>query len=166
MPSPRYEIRPVTAAEFGEVADVCEAAYAELVPPGSGYRAVLRDVARRAEEAELLVAADGRVLGTVTFVPAGGPMGEIAAPHETEFRMLAVDPAAQGRGVGAALLGRVIEESRALGRRGVVCSSLPEMRAAHRVYERAGFRRAPERDWSPNAEVALLAFTFALEGDR
>jgi GNAT superfamily N-acetyltransferase len=165
MPSPRYEIRSAAPHEFVEVADVCEAAYAELLPPGSGYGAVLRDVARRAVDAELLIAADERVLGTVTFVPEGGPMGEIAAPDETEFRMLAVDPAAQGRGVGAALLAGVIDRTRALGRSGIVCSSLPEMRAAHRVYARAGFRRAPERDWSPTPGVELLAFTLTLEGD-
>jgi ribosomal protein S18 acetylase RimI-like enzyme len=156
------EIRAARPDEFPVVADLCEAAYAELMPPGSGYRDVLRDVARRAADAELLVAADERVLGTVTFVPHGGPLGEIAASDETEFRMLAVDPAAQGRGIGAALLQRVIDASRALGRSGVVCSSLPEMRAAHRVYERAGFTRAPERDWSPAPGVDLIAFAIAL----
>jgi len=159
------EIRPATAAEFPAVADVCEAAYAPFLPP-DGYRAVLRDVARRAAHGELLVAADpaggGRVLGTVTFVPDGGPLGEIAEPDEAEFRMLAVDPAAQGRGVGGSLLGRVLDDSRERGKRAVVCSSLPEMRAAHRVYERAGFRRAPERDWSPSPGVRLLAFVTAL----
>jgi ribosomal protein S18 acetylase RimI-like enzyme len=168
MSSPRHpqlEIRPAAPAEFDAVADVCAAAYAELVPPGTGYEAVLRDVARRATDAVLLVAASERVLGTVTFVPEGGAMGEIAAPDETEFRMLAVDPAAQGRGVGTALLAGVIDRTRALGRARVVCSSLPEMRAAHRVYERAGFRRAPERDWSPRPGVDLLAFSFTLKGD-
>jgi ribosomal protein S18 acetylase RimI-like enzyme len=76
--------------------------------------------------------------------------------------MLAVDPAAQGRGVGTALLGRVLDASRRRGSADVVCSSLPEMRAAHRIYRRLGFRRAPERDWSPVPGVELLAFTVAL----
>ena len=44
----------------------------------------------------------------------------------------------------------------------MVCSSLPEMRAAHRVYERVGFRRVPERDWSPVPGVDLLAFALRL----
>ena len=104
------EIRPALPAEFPAVADVCEAAYDPYLRGDGHYRAVLRDVARRAADAEVLVAADGgaaRVLGTVTFVPDGGPLGEIAGPAETEFRMLAVDPSAQGRGVGAALLARV-----------------------------------------------------------
>jgi GNAT superfamily N-acetyltransferase len=153
------EIRHAAAADFPALADICVAAYAPYVAGDHVYVAELRDVAKRAAGAELLVAADdGRVLGTVTFVPDGGPLGEIAAADEAEFRMLAVDPPARGRGVGSALLGRVLDDSRRDGRAGVVCSSLPEMRAAHRIYERAGFRRAPRRDWSPVPGVELLAF--------
>ena len=154
------EIRPATAAELPALADLCEAAYEPFLA-GDAYMAVVRDVAARARAAQLLVAAepDGRgVLGTVTFVPDGGPLGEIAAPHETEFRMLAVDPAAQGRGVGTALLRHVLDDSRRRGKGGVVCSSQPAMRAAHRVYERLGFTRAPERDWSPVPGVQLRSF--------
>jgi len=159
------EIRPAVPAEFAAVGDVCVAAYASFSGSSSmGYVDQLRDVARRAAAAEVLVAADpgGRVLGTVTFVPDGGPLGEIATPNETEFRMLAVDPAAQGRGVGAALLERVVEASRRPGKDGIVCSSLPSMRSAHRLYARAGFTRAPERDWSPVSGVDLLSFVRAL----
>jgi len=159
------EIRPAAPAEFAAVGDVCVAAYASFSGSSSmGYVDQLRDVARRAAAAEVLVAADpgGRVLGTVTFVPDGGPLGEIATSNETEFRMLAVDPAAQGRGVGAALLERVVEASRRPGKDGIVCSSLPSMRSAHRLYARAGFTRAPERDWSPVSGVDLLSFVRAL----
>jgi ribosomal protein S18 acetylase RimI-like enzyme len=157
-------IRPAAAAEFAAVADICEAAYAPFLA-ADHYRAVLRDVAPRAAGAQLLVAADadrGDVLGTVTFVPDGGPLGEIAGPHEAEFRMLAVDPAAQGRGVGTALMRRVLDDSRARGKTAVVCSSQPEMRAAHKIYERLGFTRAPARDWSPVPGVELLAFAISL----
>jgi GNAT superfamily N-acetyltransferase len=160
------EIRPAEPAEFPEVADLCVAAYAPFLVGDGHYAAVLRDVARRAAEADLLVAVestDGEVLGTVTFVPDGGALGEIARPGEAEFRMLAVGPAAQGRGVGTALLRRVLEESRHDGKVGVVCSSLPVMRAAHRIYERVGFERVHKRDWSPEPGVELLAFAISFE---
>ena len=159
------EIRPALPAEFAAVGDVCVAAYATFTASSStGYVDQLRDVARRAAAAEVLVAADpgGPVLGTVTFVPEGGALGEIAAPNETEFRMLAVDPAAQGRGVGAALLRTVLDPSRRPGKDAIVCSSLATMRAAHRLYARAGFTRSPGRDWSPVAGVDLLAFVLPL----
>jgi ribosomal protein S18 acetylase RimI-like enzyme len=76
--------------------------------------------------------------------------------------MLAVDPAAQGRGVGAALVQHVLDESRRRGKHGVVCSSQRDMRAAHRIYDRLGFHRVPERDWSPMPTVELLAFAVSL----
>jgi GNAT superfamily N-acetyltransferase len=81
-------------------------------------------VARAADAKLLVAAAGGRVLGTVTFVPDGGPLGQIAGPHEAEFRILAVEPSAHGRGVGTALLRRVLDDSRRHGRASVVCSSL------------------------------------------
>jgi GNAT superfamily N-acetyltransferase/quercetin dioxygenase-like cupin family protein len=155
------DIRLAASHELAAVADLCVAAYAPFVADDSHYIGVLRDVERRAAEAELLVAtvpAGGRVLGTVTFVPDGGPLGEIARPSETEFRMLAVDPDAQGHGVGKALLRRVLADSADRGNEAVVCSSLPTMRAAHRIYAQLGFRRMPERDWSPVPGVDLLAF--------
>jgi GNAT superfamily N-acetyltransferase len=158
------EIRPATPPELPAVADLCVAAYAPFLSGDHHYVAALRDVARRAAEAELLVAAEperGTLLGTVTFVPDGGPLGEIAGPGEAEFRMLAVAPTAQAGGVGTALTQYVLGESRRRAKHGVVCSSLPEMRAAHRVYERLGFRRAPERDWSPAPGVELAAFAIA-----
>jgi ribosomal protein S18 acetylase RimI-like enzyme len=154
------EIRPATPAEFPAIADLSVAAYAAFLVGDDHYVATLRNAERRAAEAELLVAAGPEVLGTVTFVPDGGPFGEIAGPDETEFRMLAVSPAARGRGVGTALLRRVIDGS--AGRERIVCSSLPEMRAAHRMYERFGFTRAPERDWSPVPGVDLIAFLLTL----
>ena len=160
-----FEIRPAEPAELPDVGELCVAAYAPFLDGDGDYVAVLRDVARRAAEAELLVAVapgEGGVLGTVTFVPDGGALGEIAGPREAEFRMLAVGPAAQGRGVGTALLRRVLDDSRRGGKEGVVCSSLPAMRAAHRIYEHVGFERVPERDWSPVPGVDLLAFAISL----
>ena len=58
---------------------------------------------------------------------------------------------------------RVLDDSRRRGKDGVVCSSQPEMRAAHRIYERLGFRRVPERDWSPVPGVELLAFALSFQ---
>lgn len=128
------------------------------------YRHQLADVAARDRDAEVWVAveADGTLLGNVTLCPAGSPWREIAGDGEGEFRMLAVSPAAQGRGVGRALAELVVRRFRADGARAVTLSSLADMTAAHRLYDRLGFVRVPDRDWSPRPGVDLLAFTLEL----
>lgn len=123
------------------------------------YVAHLADTAGRAAAAELWVAVlDGAVVGTVTFCPPGSTMREIAREDEGEFRMLAVDPAVRGRGVGEALVHRCLTRSRDLGLDAVRMSTMREMTPAHRLYARLGFTRVPEDDWSPAPGVHLLAF--------
>jgi ribosomal protein S18 acetylase RimI-like enzyme len=153
-------VRPVRPEEYALVGDICVAAYAVDGFGPAWYEPVLRDVAGRAEAACVLVAeVEGRVAGAVTFMESpGGPFHEIAVDGEAEFRMLAVDPEWQGRGIGAALVVACLDRSRALGRRALVCSSQDRMAAAHRLYERLGFERDPSRDWSPGDGVLLVAF--------
>ncbi len=129
-----------------------------------GYEKELADVARRAKEAEVLIAADAGILvGCVTFVPdAGNPWAEMLDDGEASIRMLAVAPAAQGRGVGGTLLAACIRRARVLGRGGIFLHSTPWMAAAHRLYGQAGFVRVPQRDWLPVPEVPLLAFRLDL----
>jgi ribosomal protein S18 acetylase RimI-like enzyme len=111
-----------------------------------------------------LVAVDGAgtLLGTVTIAPPGSPWSQVAAADELEFRMLGVASAARGRGVGEALTRRVIDRAVELGLRGVTLSSSVEMAAAHRLYERLGFYRTPNLDWSPRPGVALVTYRLDL----
>ena len=44
----------------------------------------------------------------------------------------------------------------------MVLSSTRSWIAAHRLYERLGFGRCPERDWEPLPGVELLAFRLEL----
>jgi ribosomal protein S18 acetylase RimI-like enzyme len=154
-------IRRATDDDLEAVGEVTVAAYSDFtLGPDDPYVARLRDSARRAAEAELWVAEDddGAILGSVTRCPVGSPWREISRPGEGEFRMLAVAPAARGRGVGEALTRHVLALCAAVDEYVVVISSLAEMASAHRIYARLGFRRLPERDWSPTDGVHLLAF--------
>ncbi|MFF9015790.1 GNAT family N-acetyltransferase [Streptomyces sp. NPDC014870] len=129
------------------------------------YLHVLRDVARRDAEAEVLVAADraGRLLGGVTFTPGERTWADIAGAGEAEFRMLAVAKEARGQGVGEALVRACVDRARALeGCVRVRLSTQRGMAEAHRIYERMGFVRTPERDWKPIPEMDPL-LTYALE---
>jgi ribosomal protein S18 acetylase RimI-like enzyme len=168
-PAPAVTVRPARPEEYARVGEVTETAYrsAALLSDDSAYVHELRDAAARAACAELLVAVDatGRVLGTVTLVvDLASPLSEIAREREAEVRMLAVDPVAQGRGIGELLARACVERSVAAGCERIVLCSRPQMRAAHRVYERLGFIRAPERDWEPSPGFVLMAYTLPLTG--
>ena len=161
------EVRAIRPAEYREAGAIVVAAYRAL--PGAhlsnGYTRELADIGRRAAEAEVLVAVDGRVLGCVTFVPdAASPWAEMLEGNEAAIRMLGVDPAVQKRGTGRALLQACLDRACDLGRDALFLHSTPWMEAAHRLYATAGFVRVPGRDWLPAPEVPLLAFRCDLSG--
>ncbi len=162
------EVRRIRADEHEVAGDVCVAAYDPILTGAEhDYRDRLRDVALRDEQAEVWVAVldeggHDRVVGVVTYCPPGSPWREIGREEEGEFRMLAVDPAAQGTGAGTALARLCEERAREHGATGMALSSLATMTAAHRIYARLGYGRDPGRDWSPVPGVDLLAFRKSL----
>lgn len=148
-------IRALRPEDHEAVAEAILTAYIDggHLAPDDGYRHELADVAARAEVAEILVAevddGDGpRVAGTVVLAPPGSPLRETARDGEYEFRMLAVHPDFHRRGIARALLDEVISRARAAeGVHAVALTTMFSMTHAHRLYESAGFVRAPERDW-------------------
>ena len=167
MPSSSHPALTVETAgpdDFAAIADLTVRAYLDEELASERYATQLADVAGRADRAELLVVrdADGRVVATVALV-LQGDFGEITeSDEEAAFRMLAVDPAVRGRGVGELLVRTCLDRARAAGKRRMVLSTDPRMTAAHRLYERLGFRRLPERDWSPAPGVDLLVYALEL----
>ncbi|MFD4643799.1 GNAT family N-acetyltransferase [Lentzea sp. NPDC058436] len=160
-------IRPATEADLEAVGAVTVEAYTAdgFVGAHDDYASILADAASRFRDAELIVAQDdesGTVLGSVTVVRPGTPYAEISRPGELEFRMLAVTAAARGRGVGETLVRAVIDKAREAGATHVVLSSSEKMLAAHRLYERLGFTRLPDRDWSPLPGFQLVAYAYGI----
>jgi ribosomal protein S18 acetylase RimI-like enzyme len=150
-------------ADFGRIAELTAGVYRDEELAPAAYLSQLADVAGRAEHAELLVARDVEtVVGSVALVLAG-EFGEItSSEEEAAFRMLVVDPVTRGRGVGELLVRTCLARARAAGKRRMVLSTDPRMTAAHRLYERLGFVRLPERDWSPLPGVRLMAYALEL----
>lgn len=155
-------VRPPRPEELAEAGEVVVRGYAAngYLDADDGYAGQLRDVALRSEHAEVLIAVDAAdaVLGSVTVVHPGSRYAELSRPGELEFRMLAVDPPARGRGVGEALVRAVLDRAAAAGAVRVVLSTLERMTAAHRLYTRLGFARLPELDWWPGPDIRLIAF--------
>ena len=146
-----FTIRTVEPAEYDALARITLDAYeGNRDDLGDDYRDELRDVAGRAAACPVLVAIghDGSVLGGVAYVPGpGNSMSELERDGEAGIRMLAVDPAAQGLGVGRALTVACLDRAHEDGRSGMAIYTRPANVPAQRLYESLGFVRDPDRDW-------------------
>ncbi|PRZ18506.1 ribosomal protein S18 acetylase RimI-like enzyme [Nesterenkonia sandarakina] len=159
-------IRPATETDWDRIAELTVAAYVDggFLTAGDSYVAHLSDVGTRARGSQLLVAEvftdDGAaVAASVAVTDAGGPMAEVARAGEMEFRMLAVAPEHQGRGIARAMVRHIIEvaESRAEIHALTLCS-LTSMTTAHALYRSEGFRAMPERDFFLPEKSARFPF--------
>jgi ribosomal protein S18 acetylase RimI-like enzyme len=159
-------IREVTPAEVDALGELTVAAYREVGETDEPYYAELRDVAARAARVPVLVAldaADGRLLGGMTYVPGpDGPYAEGDFGDAATIRMLAVDLAARGRGAGRALVETAIARARADGRPSIGIFTRPFMTAARSLYASLGFEREPELDWQFEPGEWLLAYRLRL----
>lgn len=166
-------IRDATATEMPQVGDVRSAAYhaGGFLSADPGYEPHLRGLGADGHGHVLVAVEPGptgssgpgeRLVGTVMlqFWPHAGRV--VTGPGEAEVRALAVLPAAQGAGVGRALVRAAVERAVRTSVRHLVLFTQPEMRTAHRLYEEAGFSRLPERDWSPAAGVMLIGYGLRL----
>jgi len=161
-------IRDARQDEFGEIGDIRLDAYLAdgFLSADSGYAPRLRSLGTDGL-GWVLVAIDGepgRLIGTVMLQawPATGEL--VSGPGEAEIRALAVRPEARGAGAGRALLAAVLSRAEREGVRHLFLFTQPAMKVAHHLYEEAGFRRLPHRDWSPEPGLTLLAYGLTLDG--
>ncbi|WP_162240774.1 GNAT family N-acetyltransferase [Leifsonia sp. Leaf264] len=158
-------VRLVLPEEYEAAADLSERAYTIEYDITETYRASIRQIAERAQEHQVWVAVDtatGALLGAVATPRPGRAISPLAREGELDFRLLAVDPPARGRGIGALLTRHVIELARLRRLDHVVMNSGQQMVGAHRLYEKLGFGRLPEREGAiteGGRTIQLLAFT-------
>jgi GNAT superfamily N-acetyltransferase len=171
QPKATVLIRPVRPEEYEALGELTVAAYHSVpiaVEHQDEYDIQLRDVRRRADTSCVLVAVgpEGELLGGVTYVRGpDDPYAEALVMGEVGMRMLAVDPARHGRGIGRALTQACLDRARDAGRRRLLLHTGTWMPNAVALYEKMGFAREPGRDFTPVPGIALIAYSFALAGD-
>lgn len=138
--------------EYGAAGAVTAAAYREFAREGSvdweDYLRQIEDVESRASRTTILVATEeGRILGSATLELDGRTDDHHGSlePQEAHIRMLGVDPAMRGRGVGRALMRACEERALAAGRTLMTLDTAARMTAAQGMYERLGYVRGDDR---------------------
>lgn len=162
-------VRSAQIADYDAIADVSVESYlaaGQLDGESAFYEKHLRDVAGHVAHADVLVAVDDQteeILGSITIVEHGSELSELAQEGELEFRMLAVSPKAQGRGVGRALVEACIELGRQRELSQISIYVRTEVAAgALALYRRMGFEPMPDRDWWPTPNIVLHAYRYEL----
>lgn len=166
MSANAFEIRPVRPEEHAAEAELLHRAYAAgpyaaELDGNDAWLATERDTAGRDAAGQVLVAVrragDGTVvpaasaagpdaiLGTVSVLRGGGRFTKLASEGEAEIRLVAVDPAAQGEGIGAALTRAATELAMRWGVEAIRLDT-GERNPAQHLYARLGYERTPERD--------------------
>lgn len=162
------QIREVLPGECEDTGSLTQRAYAEYARPGDplwdNYFGMLADVARRTVFATVLVAVAGeRIVGTATVEldrTIEGTQG--LQPGQANLRLLAVDPAARGRGVGRRLVEACVQVARRAGKEVATLHTTGQMVAAQRIYRSLGFRRDPSGDVELHPDLVLQAFRLPL----
>jgi GNAT superfamily N-acetyltransferase len=160
-PSDHDGILAVTLAAYEQYA-------AALTPPlwamyRQNIQATLADVR---PAAQIVAEEGGRLVGTVLLYPGGAVManrhGKSVTLEWPEVRLLAVAPAARGKGVARRLMDECIQRARSTGASALTLHTADIMAVAVRLYERMGFARAPELDISPWPGIVAKGYKIPL----
>ena len=155
-------VRDAAPADYPAIRDVVIGAYrqyAGLIARDifSPCPADLLDLETHARHGRLLVVeADGRMCGSVAFYPDAAVQGFGLPSGWATGRALAVDPAASGHGVAGALLATCEPLAQQAGAPVFAFHTASFMADAIALYERLGYRRAPEFDFDVAARLGRL----------
>lgn len=157
------DIRAETAADHAAITRVVRDAFDSDDEPALVER--IRASTEYVPELALVAEIDGRVVGHVMISGATLHARDGARPTLL-LAPLAVAPARQGEGIGAALVHEVARRAGGLGHRFVVLEGSPA------YYSRLGFEPAsrfgvtmPLPDWAPPDAAQLLRLPGFVEGD-
>jgi GNAT superfamily N-acetyltransferase len=169
MSAASFLVRPLRAADSLEaLTTLLHRAYAPLGAAGMNFTAVDQTVEQTRERVgrgQCFVAErDGAVIGTATVSGAYDPNRHgwaRATPwcfrtDVANLQQYAVDPAAQGAGIGTALLAACEDWAREHGHSALALDTAVPATHLRRRYERAGFRTVDEVQWGGKAYRSVI----------
>jgi GNAT superfamily N-acetyltransferase len=142
--------------------------YAEFMPAWAweAYRDdMIKAIADSANGEHIVAEHDGELVGSVLLLSPQLTHEKRVGPQPVEVpevRLLAVTPSARGRGIGAALMEECIRRARQAGYPSLTLHTHEVMAIAMRMYEKMGFVRAPELDFSPRPDMLIKGYRLAL----
>jgi ribosomal protein S18 acetylase RimI-like enzyme len=148
-------IRDAAPEELDDIEALVKEAYREFRPqfPEKVWQAWMDNVSEtvRAPAGMLLVAmAGGIIQGVIKFYPEASQSGMGHwPPGVAAIRILAVSPPARGQGYGTRLAAECLRRAKAMQISTIFLFTGEFMDAARHIYEKLGFRRAPELDPQP-----------------
>ena len=168
----KFTIRNAKPREFQEIGRLMVEVYSNLegfpkADEQPSYYHTLRNIGEftKNPNTELLVAVShqGQLLGAVLYFNDMQYYGSGGiAPTEKNasgFRLLAVDGAARGMGVGKALSMVCIEKARAFGNRQLIIHTTDYMKVAWKMYKNLGFKPSEDLDFQ---QGSLQVYGFRL----
>ncbi|MCK6693111.1 MAG: GNAT family N-acetyltransferase [Thermoanaerobaculia bacterium] len=174
MISRDFSIRNANADEFEAIGQLMVSVYSQLEGfPGPSeqpeYYRMLANIGELTQKpaTQLLVAMapDGTIGGAVVyfsdmqFYGSGGTATQ--EKNTSGFRLLAVDPAFRGQGLGYLLIYACIQRARQFNHKQVVIHSTIAMQVAWKMYEKLGFTRYEALDFMQGA-LPVFGFRLAL----
>ncbi|WP_043932065.1 GNAT family N-acetyltransferase [Bacillus sp. EB01] len=136
--------------------------------PADHWKALKKAISSEADQqqgVELIVAElNGEIAGSVALFPAKSDAyeGQLDELEHPEIRVLAVEKAFRGKGVGKALVLECIERARAKGHGAIGLHTGSFMGDAMKLYEGLGFERQPEFDFEP-ADDGIIVKAYQLK---
>lgn len=164
MTGKNVRIREARAWEHQAVEVLVKSAYLEyreLVPREVWEKWMASITQAIANGAGLLLVAEveGAIQGVVEFFPDASRSGQGRWPAGSgTIRLLAVRPQARGQGLGQRLTRECLRRARDLSLPTIFLYTGRFMLAAQHIYEKLGFRRAPEFD--PSLAPGPIAYRF------
>ncbi len=159
-------IREAGDGDLGAAESLVKGAYLEYreLVPAEAWEKWMESVSQaiHAGAGLLLVAeVEGAIQGVVQFFPDASRSGQGRWPEETgSIRLLAVRPQARGQGLGARLTRECLRRARELQLPTIFLYTGRFMLAARHIYEKLGFKRAPE--FEPERSPGPMAYRLDL----